>query len=266
VLHFGANKPKGKSVRNPLKARLAAGGVAVGTWTYIGHPDVAEMLGRVGYDWLLFDLEHGALTIDTLQVLLQASAGGTATPLVRVPVGDPIMVGKALDAGAHGIVFPMVSTREDAERAVLACKYPPLGLRGMAPRRCAAYGDVFEEYVATANDEILVVVMIETPQAVTNLDKILSVPGVDAALVGTGDLSMLMGHFADRNHPEFQGALRAILDACRRHGVVPGMGYTATPAKANEILEMGFRLIGVGQDDDFLLEGARAALRGVRRT
>lgn len=250
---------------NPLKVKLAGGERAIGTWTYIGHPDVAEMLGRAGYDWLLFDLEHGTLTIDTLQVLLQASAGGTAVPLVRVPLGDPILVGKALDAGARGIVFPMVSTRQDAERAVRACKYPPQGLRGMAPRRCSAYGDSFHEYVATANDETLVVVMIETPQAVDNLDEILSVPGVDAALVGAGDLSLLMGHVADRDHPEFQSALHAVLDACRRHGVAPGMAYTSTPAKASQFLDMGFRLVGLGQDDDFLLNGARDALRGLNR-
>lgn len=246
-----------------LKKRLLAGKPSIGTWVSIGHPDVTEILADIGFDWLLFDMEHAPLTIETIHRLMQAMNGSTTVPLVRVASKDPVGIGQVLDAGAHGVMVPQVNTVEDARRVVAACKYPPEGTRGVGPRRATGYGRTFQQYMKTANREVLVIVQIETPKAIENIDAILSVPGIDVAAIGPGDLAQAMGCFANRQRKDYQDALDRFLKACARHKVVPSMAYVSKIEAAKEFIARGFRFIGIGEDDEFLAGAATLALAKV---
>ena len=246
-----------------LKNSILSRRVSVGTWISIGHPDVTEMLAHQGFDWLLFDLEHGPLTIESLQRLLQPMNGSPAAALVRTPPEQGSLAGRALDCGADGVVFPLIGDRSQAEAAVDACKYPPLGSRGMGPRRSAGYGRIEAEYLRSANDRTVVGIQIETGDAIERVDQILSVPGVDVALLGLGDLSANLGCHLQFGAPEVIAAVETVLEACRRHDVLPGMAYAHDAATARAWIEQGFRMVGVGSDDVFLLDGSRRALDGL---
>ena len=243
-----------------LQSKVRSGKNSIGTWVYIAHPDVSEMLALQGLDWLLFDMEHGPITIETLQRLMQSMNGSPTAAVVRVPWEHPGLVGQVLDCGAEGIVFPMVNDRAQAEAAVAACRYPPLGKRGMGSRRCTAYGRDQDEYLASGHQQLLIAVQIETVQSVSQIDQILSVEGVDVAIIGPGDLSADMGCHLEFENPEFVSALQTVLDACRRHGVAPGVAYATDADAAAQYLSQGFRFIGVGSDDDFLIQGVRSVL------
>lgn len=249
---------------NNWKRKLKAGKVSIGTWISIGHPDVTEILADVGYDWLLFDMEHAPLTIETIHSMMQAMNGSATVPLVRVARNDPLVIAQALDAGAAGVMVPLVNTAEEARRAVASAKYPPEGARGMGPRRCTRYGRRFTEYVRTANRDVFVSVQIETPEGVANVADIAAVKGVDCIAIGPGDLAKTMGCFDNRSRKDYQDALDAVIRACRRHGVIPSMAYVSRVEAAREFIKRGFTFIGLGEDDEFLQRAAGVALEGLR--
>jgi len=251
-------------MRNTLKQQLKRGHLSLGTWVSIGHPDVAEVLADIGFDWLLFDMEHGPLTNETVHPMMQAMGGSATAPLVRVARNDSWHIGQALDGGAHGVMVPLVNTAEEARRAVAACKYPPEGTRGMGPRRATRYGRRFEEYLRSVNREVLVVVQIETPEAIENIDAIVSVEGVDVAAIGPGDLAKTMGCFGNPRNKEYQRAFDRVLRSCERHGIVPSMAYVSKIEKAREYIQRGFRFIGFCEDIEFLSGAAGSALAALR--
>src|SRR5918992_345048 len=195
----------------------------IGGWCAIPSPFSAEIMGRSGFDWVCIDTQHGVIGYDQMVPMLQALAI-TATPaFVRVPWNQPDHIMKALDAGAQGVIVPMVSTEEDARAAVGAAKYPPMGMRSWGPIRAAL--DVPDYSPETANRRTIVATMIETPGGVENLEAILKVPGVDAVYVGPSDLAL--GHgmtptLAVRD-PEHEKLVLDVLAACKRHGVIPGI-------------------------------------------
>jgi len=247
-------------MKNFVKAKLKAGEPSVGTWLTIGHPDVSEFLAAVGFDWIVFETEHAPLGMETVQNMMQAMGySADCLPMVRVAWNDLVRIKRALDIGAYGLVIPWVNTREDAERAVSYCKYPPEGIRGVGPRR-AAYRD--PDYFATANEEILIVVQIETENALENLDEIFSVKGIGACFIGPWDLTMSLGIFRDFQHPKYENALDRVLTACRRWGVAPGIH--CSEENINENIERGFQFCALANDYGFLLKGAREALKKVR--
>ena len=236
---------------------------AVGTWIEMNNPDVSEQLSTLGFDWLVFDVEHGLFTMPDVQRMMQAMSTNTnCIPIVRVPINDPVYFKWALDMGAFGVVVPWVNTKEEASRAVRASKYPPEGIRGCGPRRASKYYSEVKDYVRSANDDVLVVVMIESQQALDNLDDILSVKGVDAAYIGPDDLSLNLGIFQQKDHPQFKSALTKVLDVCKRHGVAPGMHCNDT--NINEAISQGFRFCALNDDDAFLVMGAKTCLQGVK--
>jgi 2-keto-3-deoxy-L-rhamnonate aldolase RhmA len=177
-------------MRNLLKEKLRRGKAVTGAFVGLGHPDVTEILSRMGFDWLLLDGEHGPIGIETMQVMMQ-SMTQDCTPIVRPQWNDPVIIKRVLDIGAHGVLVPWVNSKEEAESAVAACKYPPEGIRGWGPRRASLFDP---DYRATANDEILISVQIETQKAVDNLEEITAVEGVDALFIGPYDLSNNMGY------------------------------------------------------------------------
>ena len=174
-------------MKNLLKEKLKKGQPVIGTFVSLGHPDVTESLSRLGFDFLILDGEHAPMGLETMQMMMQAMNGSNCTPVVRPQWNDMVIIKRVLDIGAHGVLVPWVNAKEEAEYAVRACKYPPEGLRGCGPRRAALFDP---DYLKTANDEVLVVVQIETREAVRNIDDILSVKGIDACYIGPFDLSM----------------------------------------------------------------------------
>jgi len=196
---------------NRVKRMLKEGQKTAGAWLQIASPFTAEIMSRAGFDWLIIDMEHGPGDILSLISQLQAMNGTDVVPLVRAPWNDFVAIKRILDAGVYGILFPYVNTKEEAEAAVRACKYPPEGVRGVAGSpRAAGYGQNPREYLTRANDEILIITAVETPEAVANLDEILAVDGLDGIFIGPMDLATSMGHPFDPGHPEVQEAIALI--------------------------------------------------------
>jgi len=222
-----------------------SGGTAVGAWVLLREPLIAESAALAGFDYVSLDLQHGLLSYGDLEGMVQAVVAGGSVPLVRTPWLDHWMIGRALDAGAAGVIAPMVNNAADAERVAQACRYAPQGNRSIGP---IAVGVRQPNYSATANDRVLCIVMIETKEAVDNIDAILSVPGIDAVYIGPSDLSLSYGlpPSAEQKAPVFLDALQKVYDACIRHGVVPGIH--ANSAVAADRHALGYRMITVGYD------------------
>jgi 4-hydroxy-2-oxoheptanedioate aldolase len=239
-----------------LPAQWRAGNTTLGAWLSLREPLLAEVAARAGYDYVCVDMQHGLQDLDQTTTLIHAMARTTAVPIVRVPWNEPGVIGRVLDAGSLGVIVPMVNTAEEAHRAVAACRYAPSGSRSFGPVIAGArYGS---RYAVEANGAIACIPMIETREAVEAIDAILAVPGIDAIYVGPADLSMSYGLAPALDHadPLFVNALATIVDACRRHGVVPGIHASAAMAARRRV--DGFQMITVG----FELSAAIQALRG----
>jgi len=244
-------------LKNPLKAKLKKGEAVTGAFVMMGHPDVAEWLSRVGFDWLLLDQEHAPASYETLQRMMQAMNGSNCVPIVRPQWNDPVVIKRVLDIGAYGVLIPWVNSKEEAEKAVSYCKYPPKGIRGWGPRRAGMFDP---DYFKTANDEVLVTIQIETQKALDNLDEILSVPGIDACYIGPWDLSVSLGIGVppDWNAPRYKAAFDRVLEASAKHGKPAGMFCISE--NIEWALEKGFIYNTVDTDDIFLMKGAKMAL------
>jgi len=251
-------------LENTTKRKLRSGESAVGAWVSSGSPNVVDLLRNLPLDWFLFDMEHSPITIETVIHMVQVLNGSTASPLVRVGQIDQALFKSVLDAGAHGIIVPLVNTPEEAERAVSFCKYPPRGVRGVAGSKAADYGLSLSKYIRTANDETMVIAQIETPQAISNVEKILAVDGVDVAFVGPSDLTMTMGLLDDRSNPKVVEAMLKVVEAARDAGKVAGVMVT-TIEEAKLAVQRGFRFIGLASDTRYLTLGARSYLEAVGR-
>lgn len=250
---------------NRVKAMLSAGQPSIGGWITIGHPTVSEIMGMVGFDWLLIDCEHGPLGFESAQLLLQGMAASDAVPFVRVADGDPALIKRALDIGAMGVVIPLVNDREAAERAVRSVKYPPQGIRGIGVPRASRYGLDFKDYVERANDEIMVIVQIEHADAVSNLEQIVTVPDIDMLFVGPVDLTGSYGHVVvDGAMPDVaQQALDKIISTAKRAGIHLGC-WVPNAETARERMEQGFEFVGISTDNLLLASGCQAVVQEVR--
>jgi 2-keto-3-deoxy-L-rhamnonate aldolase RhmA len=250
-------------LRCHLKDRLKDGETLLGTWVTIGHTDVPDIMEALGFDWIVLDSEHAPLGPEALSSMIQAVDDTRVCPMVRVGAIDQYLVKSSLDMGAHGIVFPLVNSAEQARAAVSYTKYPPDGVRGVAPRKAADYGLSFEDYVKSANEMTVVVAQVETAEAVSRIDEILSTSGIDVAFVGPTDLTYSMGLLGDRSNTRVLEAMRSVVRACGRHDRVPGV-LAATPGEARRDVELGFRFVGLGSDTRFMISGAREFIASVR--
>lgn len=234
------------------------GETAHGGWLGLYDDHAASVMGDVGFDYLVVDMQHGSADYTQATRLLQSVSISASVPMVRVPWNDPSIIGRVLDAGALGIIVPMVNSAEEAAAAVQACRYAPEGARSWGPTRAAR---LHGEYQTTAaNETVVCIPMIETARAVEAIDEILAVPGVDAIYVGPADLSLTYGlPPAGDNEGPFVRALDTIVDACTRHNVVPGIH--ANPSLAAKRRSQGFRMITICSDDQALARGATAMLR-----
>lgn len=242
-----------------LRRRVIAGEATLGGWCAIPSPFAAEVLATLGFDWVAVDTQHGLIDYATMVGMLRALQAHCVPGLVRVSSNDAGLIGRALDAGATGIVVPMVNSPEDAERAVRACRYPPLGSRSWGPARPSLGRPDFTPSVA--NDEVLCVVMIETPEAVAQAREILSVPGVDAVYIGPWDLSLTVnGGAPDPGSSDRDVELiDAIRDAAEAAGVSPGIACGGID-HVRRWLPRGFRFVAINSDVGFLSQAASTTL------
>jgi 4-hydroxy-2-oxoheptanedioate aldolase len=247
---------------NSLKARLAAGETLLGAWCMIPEALTAEALSRAGFDWVLIDMQHGCMDYETALSMIRAVDLGGAAPIVRAPWNDPGVIGRLLDAGALGVVIPMIQNAEDARRAVEACLYPPAGRRSFGPIRVGLRDG--PGHFADANDRVLVIPMIETAEALADADAIARTPGVDALFVGPFDLSIALGLPPGDNDgkPAFDAAIAKVAKAARDAGVATAVLSNAAVAPLR--LSQGFQLVSVVTDLSTLTMAARADLQTVR--
>ncbi len=252
---------------NPVKNLLKAGKPAIGTWLTLGDPLATETLAHMDFDWLNVDMEHGSIDVRETRALFQVINTTDVVPTARVPWNDHVWIKRVLDAGAYGVVVPMVRTREEAERAVAACRYPPAGIRSIGSgRNHYAFRGTQADYLDRANDELLVIIQIEHADAIRRLDDILSVPGIDAAFIGPNDLCASLGipPSTDSEHPDFEAAVSQVVTFSRKHGVAPGI-HTSSGEALNKRLEQGFRYLGLANDQRLLIKGATDELDVIRR-
>ncbi|SRR5579875_545747 len=251
-------------MKNKMKDALASGKTQIGTWITTASPDVTELIAGAGFDFLVFDMEHAPLSIETVQNLLQVSKGSGTTPLVRVAWNDQVMIKLALDVGAEGLVIPQVNTKEDAETAVRAMRYPPAGTRGIGPRRASDYYRSFKEYISSADKELLVALQIEHIDAVKNVDQIVGVQGVDVLFIGPADLSASMGLLGKHDHQSVQSAIGEVFKAALKRNVTIGI-HTFDSDDAMKKMAMGARMVMISTDVGLLTKGCKDTLSGITR-
>jgi 2-keto-3-deoxy-L-rhamnonate aldolase RhmA len=249
-------------MKEKFRTRLKQKELLLGTLLTLPSPELAEVLSLTGLDWLFLDLEHSTLEISTAQAVLQALAGRLDC-LIRVPANDEVWIKKALDTGATGVIVPQVNSAAEARQAVGWSRYPPQGSRSVGLGRAQGYGTDLQGYLGHANAEVVVVVQAEHSQAVQNIEAIVQVEGIDAALVGPYDLSNSMGLPGQVEHPEVQAAIEQVRQACQAQGMPLGI-FTASPEKAMELKEQGYSLLAVSTDALMVSEAVKEIIQRVK--
>lgn len=251
--------------RKSLKKMMEQRECTFGSWITLTEPAIAEIMARQGFDWLVVDMEHSAITLDVAQNLIRVIELCGCTPFVRVGDNDPHLIKRVMDAGAHGVVVPMVNSANDARRAVEAVRYPPYGRRGVGLARAQGYGMSFEEYKRWNELESIVVVQIEHIHAVENIAEILDVDGVDGFIVGPYDLSGSLGHPGKFEHPLVQDALKKVVDESRKRNALAGF-HVISP-DGDEVLKRrreGYRFLAISLDTLFIGQSCRRLVQQVR--
>ena len=249
--------------KNAALAKWRAGGQTIGAWLSLANTHTAELLANAGFDWLCVDLQHGLIDYGDLRHMLPAISTTDTTPIVRVAGNDPASIMKVLDAGAMGVIVPLVNNRAEAAAAIAACRYPPDGGRSFGPIRGALYGG--RGYAAEANDEIACIVMIETREGIANLEEIVATPGLGGVYIGPSDLAYALGlpPKGDTDEPTHVATVERILAACKAHGVPAGI-HTSALGYAKRRLAAGFNFVTLGSDAGFLMQAATADLAAAR--
>jgi len=250
-----------------LKGKLRRQEVTIGSWVTLGHTSIAEIMAKAGFEWLVVDMEHSVITLDITQQLIQVIEGCGVVPLVRVGENNANIIKRAMDAGAYGVIVPMINTKEQAEAAVKAVKYPPLGIRGVGLARAQGYGDKFNEYAATVNAESIVIAQVEHIDAVNNLESILSVEGIDGCIIGPYDLSGSLGVPGNFDYPDVLAALKKVEQTCQKRRVALGM-HVIQPdyRQVMEKVAKGYSFIGFSLDILFLGNSCREQMTRLRES
>jgi 4-hydroxy-2-oxoheptanedioate aldolase len=249
--------------RRNLRELLYSGAAALGGWCAIPDAFCAELMGQSGFDWVCIDMQHGLIGYEHMVAMLQSLAIGRTPGIVRVSDNAPGEIMRALDAGAAGVIVPMVNSPEAAAVAAGACRYPSKGYRSWGPTRAALYDPEYS--AANANRSIVCAVMIESQDGIDNMDAILSVPGIDAVFVGPNDLSISYGLAPDltAKHPQTRARIEAILASCRAHGICAGI-FCGGAAQTIEWRTLGFQMLAVQKDSVLLQTAAKQLLLEVR--
>jgi 4-hydroxy-2-oxoheptanedioate aldolase len=251
--------------RYPLRDLMASGQQAIGTVIAFDSPDVVEFVSAIGFDFIMIDCEHGPMQPDTVLGMIRVAEANGVAPLVRVASQLAHEALRFLDVGAAGIVFPRVESRLQAQDVVAVVKYPPKGIRGVAPAiRAAGYGVTwdFNKYLRQADEETIVVPIIETDPGLAAIDDILSTPGVDAVAIGTVDLAMAMGCDGNTNDPRVAQAVRDIIASCKKHGR-PALMAAATLGQLRSAMDVGAAMVMV-PFSIWLIQQGQALLKELR--
>lgn len=251
-----------------LKEKLRKKDIALGSWITLGHVAIAEIMAKAGFDWLVVDLEHSTIGIDAAGDLIRTIDLCGVSPLVRLTSNDPNQIKRVMDAGAHGIVVPMVNTRAEAERAVAATRYAPQGSRGVGLARAQGYGFDFKRYLKWQSDGPVVIVQVEHKDAVDRLEEILTVPGVDGFIIGPYDLSCSMGIPGQFENTKFIEAMTYIRETGQRLGCPAGLHIVEPdPQRLEQTIREGYTFIAYSVDIRMLDVSARegmAKLKGMQ--
>jgi 2-dehydro-3-deoxyglucarate aldolase len=244
-----------------LKEKLRQNQLTLGSWITLGHPSIAEILAMAGYDWLVVDMEHTTISIEQAGELIRVIDLCGVAPLVRLTSNHPDQIKRVMDAGAHGIVVPMVNSVADAERAVAATRYAPRGIRGVGLARAQKFGPGFQDYLQWQKDGPVVIVQIEHQDALEHLGSIFSVPGVDGFIIGPYDLSCSMGMPGEFDRPEFKAAMQQILATGLRMNFPAGL-HIVEPDQARlaQVIQEGYRFIAYSVDVRMLDVAARTGV------
>lgn len=245
---------------NPFRQSWSQGSPMTGAWATMPDPVAAEVLGRAGFDYVCVDQQHGLVDDSTMVPMLQAVDASGAASLVRVRWNEPPAIMSALDAGAAGVVVPMIQTPADAEAAVAACRFPPRGQRSYGPVRAR---EVMGSSDPDVVEQVVCIVMIETAPALASLDEILATPGLDGVYIGPSDLALCLGEKPGSTSELFRSTVATVLEACRRHEVAAGI-HTASGEEARSYLEQGFDFVTAVSDAGLLGRAARAELAAAR--
>jgi 2-dehydro-3-deoxyglucarate aldolase/4-hydroxy-2-oxoheptanedioate aldolase len=243
---------------------VLGGETLLGLFLDLNSPTSAELCAAAGYDWLLVDLEHGATTEADLLGMLHAVEVGGSTPIVRPQSGERLRIGRALDAGARGIMVPRLDSADEAREAVTFLRYPPDGIRGVATRvRGAGLGTVAHPEVHRLNQRVVGIVQIESTGGLADADTIAAIDGVDVLFVGPADLSHSLRIPGQFQHADYLAALERVVAACRAHGKAAGILVYDTAVVPRHV-ELGYSFVGIGADAAFVAEGAKRSLAAIR--
>ena len=247
-----------------LKQKLKNNELTIGSWIMMGNSMSVEVMALAGFEWLVIDIEHTPIDMETVQTLIITIQANNMKALVRVSKNEEVVIKKVLDMGADGIIVPMVSSREDAKQAVNYAKYPPVGKRGVGLYRSTKYGTKFEEYKKWVDEELVIIAQIEHIDAVNNIDDILKVEGIDGTIIGPYDLSGSMGFPGDFERDDVKEAVQHVLDRCKEHGVPSGFHVVDTnPEKLNQKIKDGCTFLAYGIDYFFMRDAAIAGMKKV---
>ena len=252
---------------NWLKNRRRAGRKSLGLWLAMGSPAAAEIVGLAGYDFALIDLEHGPGDIENAVAQMQAMSAAPTTALVRVATNDHIYIRRALDAGAEGIMVPMIESAEEAAAAVAACRFPPRGIRGSATSliRATDYGMREADYIEGFEDNLLILCQIETLKGIENIEEIAGVEGIDLLFVGPSDISTVMGFATERDHPEVKTMLSRVETRIKATGIWMGTvpRYGMSPP---ELFDLGYDMVSGGSDSGLIRNAGLAQMKAHRES
>jgi 4-hydroxy-2-oxoheptanedioate aldolase len=251
---------------NKLRARLKSGKACINAWLAIPSGFSAEVMAQCGFDSVTVDMQHGVQDYQSMVQCFQAMDKYPITPLVRIPWNEPGIIGKVLDGGAWGIICPMVNTAAEAKALVSAALYPPKGKRSSGPIRASAYGEA-SPYQTFANDEVLIIPMIETREALDNIDAILAVPGISGIYIGPSDLGFSLGlkPVLDREEPQVLAIYEELLKSTQKRGLFAGI-HNSTGAYAARMIAMGFNFVTLANDSGLMARAARAEIDITRKT
>lgn len=247
---------------NKIKEALKNREVTIGTWIQSGNPTIAEVLAETDFEWIAADCEHTDIEIGKYTQVIRSMYGRGVVPFARVRENDTLAIRQVLDMGAQGIIVPLVNNAEEARRAVLAATYPPKGIRGFSFARANRWGLDFDEYAKNANDDICVIVMIESKEAVDNIDEILSVEGIDGIFVGPYDMSGSYGVTGQTDHPMMVEACERVAQACKHHKKSAGMHILFPTEQAiRKALNDGYTFLALSIDILFMREQANKTVK-----
>jgi 2-dehydro-3-deoxyglucarate aldolase len=254
-------------VISKVKKKLREGRPTFGSWIMIGDLAAAEIMAAAGFDWITVDMEHTSITYETLPALLSGIRSHGAESLVRTEDNNPAVIKRVLDCGAGGIIVPLVNSGEEARAAVRSAKYPPEGVRGVSLGRASGYGNNFQDYFQSINDQVIVLAQIEHYLAVEKIDEIVGVDGLDGVFLGPYDLSGSMGIVAQFDHPRMADARKRVIQAARKAEKAVGI-HEVKPeaAAARALVAEGFNFIACSIDTIFLGNAARSVARELTQT